>query len=269
MPHYKHAIFVHGMQRSGNHAIINWIEKQSEYVTFLNNREPWRKGKRLILKSDRIPKYDSQTPISNTLIVSYEDYSFDILKRPKVKRFVQKREKRFGTWDKKTILVIKRDPFNLFASRLQAIYGNGKMQKKGREYVARKLEQKLGGASVDLWKLYAKEGNPWSYLWDDEHCNVSVNYNEWVKDEDIRHCIASLLDLEFTDEGILDVPKAGTNSSSFDGHDFHGNAQDMKVFERWKHFQEDPLYRKIFEDQEVWDLSNKVFGEIPGTEVLR
>jgi len=42
----------------------------------------------------------------------------------------------------------------------------------------------------------------------------------------------------------------------------------MKVLERWKDYKENETFLNIFKDQELVLLSEKIFGIIPGTELL-
>ena len=37
---------------------------------------------------------------------------------------------------------------------------------------------------------------------------------------------------------------------------------------RWKEMQHNEVYRNIFKDAELVDLSNRIFGKIPGTEKI-
>ena len=51
------------------------------------------------------------------------------------------------------------------------------------------------------------------------------------------------------------------------GH-YDGKADKMKVLERWKHFVDNEIYKDIFKDKELVELSNAIFGETPGTEIF-
>jgi hypothetical protein len=50
--------------------------------------------------------------------------------------------------------------------------------------------------------------------------------------------------------------------------EFEGRANEMKVLERWHHFADDRDFRQLFYDRELLELSEKIFGGIPGTECL-
>jgi hypothetical protein len=79
--------------------------------------------------------------------------------------------------------------------------------------------------------------------------------------------LAKKFGLPFKDVKDENMSKYGPGSS-FDKFKYKGQAYKMKVLERWKVFKEYPFYRSIFEDKELVELSNKIFGKIPGTDTL-
>jgi hypothetical protein len=66
------------------------------------------------------------------------------------------------------------------------------------------------------------------------------------------------------DVGYVSVKGGG---SSFDGLKYR-KGNEMQILKRWTDLKEDRFYRSIFRDKELIRLSNKIFGHIPGTEVL-
>lgn len=264
---YEKAYFVSGMQRSGNHAIINWMTKQMDGpVTFLNNREPWREAKPLILSRDVLRN-------KGNLVVSYEDFNYDKFFADKqwANGMKNRENEAFGNHRQSLHVLILRDPFNLFASRLFAVLNNPKIRARGKAEFKRKIRQKMV-QSVDTWKSHAKiylqmlmhGENPL-----DEPC-TGIRYDRWFADRSIRRDYADMLDIEFTDKGVQDVPKSGNRRSSFDDAEYDGKAQDMDVMNRWKMALDHPKwYHPVFEDPEVWDLSERIFGSIEGTEILK
>jgi len=42
----------------------------------------------------------------------------------------------------------------------------------------------------------------------------------------------------------------------------------MDVLNRWRLFAEDSFYRQLLDNQELREYSERIFGHIPGTEVL-
>ena len=83
-----------------------------------------------------------------------------------------------------------------------------------------------------------------------------------------REEIAGRLGLEFSDEGKDSVVRMG-GGSSFDGVSHDRSAEQMQTTERWRRYADDPLYRSLFQDDELVSLSEEIFGPIPGTEALR
>jgi hypothetical protein len=246
-----------GMSRSGNHAIINWIFHQIKgRVCFLNCVEgktnPFHSARPLCEEQVYEANYPefvlAQEQAGNfshkqALIYSYEDSFLGNVFHPSFEaahnQFVGSSRQRFD-------LLILRDPFNLFASRLHSgIHG------------------KSISADIRIWKQHAREFlGMRSHL---IHNPQVISYNAWYSDIEYRRHLAEQLGLSFTDHGINLVPEVGYGSS-FDGHRYNGNARRMKVLERWMHCEQDPTYRKIFEDKTLVSLSRQIFGHLPGTE---
>jgi hypothetical protein len=245
-----------GMSRSGNHTIINWLMSQIRgRVCFLNCAEaktnPFLSARSLHHGRSyavNYPGFDieserqGQFSPKDYLIHSYEDcflgsICHNLFERNH-DRFVGRSRQRFD-------ILILRDPFNLFASRLKSGYSGVPM-----------------ATATRIWKQHARE-----YLGIREHLAYNktlINYNIWATDRSYRRQIAGALGLEFTDAGFDRVAHCG-GGSSFDGTDFDGRASAMGILERWKHFIDDLEYRCIFEPQMV-ALSHQIFGHIPGTE---
>jgi hypothetical protein len=116
-----------------------------------------------------------------------------------------------------------------------------------------------------LWKLYGREFlNMTSWLGSAVH----VRYNDWFRSRTYRDEIAGQIGFVNRDAGINEIARWGPAlrglSTSFDGLNYEGQAQQMKVLERWKEFARDPFFRSLIEDQELVDLSVQIFGEIQG-----
>ncbi|WP_299852650.1 hypothetical protein [uncultured Roseovarius sp.] len=136
-------ICVLGMRRSGNHAVIHWLEmigtQSPGVVVHLNNLAPgdngyrhriwypeplsadqhdiFRKGRRKSLGAGDV----------GLLIRSYEDISYDAFTSDQNRPFF------YGGTKKKISLVIVRDPANLFASRLKSGFTQTKVDGVGQE----------------------------------------------------------------------------------------------------------------------------------------
>lgn len=258
----KKEIRVVGMRRTGNHAIINWIEKQQPgKVRHLNNvtagTNPYRNKANNLLRYH--PEHHKMAEVywrqakgnlveRDCLIYSYEDWSLEKITQP---RFERNRTLYLGECAHRYDVLILRDPFNLFASRL----------KKG--YVATKMKKV---SMAQLWLGYAKEwiGEDQRLLGD----RILINYNRWFSDTDYRRSLASQLDIPFSDDGLNEVRDIGTGSS-FDGTQLNGQARKMDVTNRWRAFADDPAFRQLFQDDAIWHYSQRIFGHLPGTEILR
>ena len=150
-------------------------------------------------------------------------------------------------------ILILRDAFNFFASRCA----------KWEHLSGIRDKQQL----VELWKIYAKE-----YLGETRYLTnnkVVISFNDWFLDKEYRQILANKLNVPFNDAGLNKMMNRGEGGrSSFDAKKFHSNPQAMKVLERWKQLADNDFYRDIFQDKELVELSNRIFGKIPGTEVL-
>jgi hypothetical protein len=254
-------IRVVGLRRTGNHALITWIQKQEKgTVRHLNNLIPFENPYRYKYEHlrDYYPEHLKaaeqyhQEALGNfvskdCLLYSYEDHS---LAQITSSRFERKHDLYLGKSGKRYDLLILRDPFNLFASRLKNHY----------------LDVSAPGKTMaDLWIDYAREFlGETHYL---SHNKICVNYNTWATDASYRQALAEQLNLEFTDAGINEVGTWG-GGSSFEGQSFKGNAQAMQITSRWQHFMQNETYRRLLDNPKLLEYSERIFGHIPGTEAL-
>lgn len=268
-----------GLRRSGNHAIQNWIIKQnnSSYVLLNNvklytNQNPYQSfceatisgicplvyhkgpnkyrrylkylansrveyrygGDRTELDRIRLREYK----LKSLIIHSYEHYS---LSHVLGDWFEEKRDKFIGKSQQKFDILILRDPFNLFASLIH----------RGEN-----LDDP--SSVINRWLEHAREFLGLSnYL----KRRIAINYNAWFTNQDYRQEIATLLKLPFTDSGISDVVSVG-RGSSFDGTTYNGEAEKMPVLARYKSYLDHPVMLKVTANEELKDLSSKIFGPI-------
>ena len=282
------------LRRSGHHAVIHWIIRQARgRVMFLNNCRP---NVNPFLSHN---PYESQTcgcdiqaeargelSDKDWLIYNFED-------RPPHctpgSLFEQCAMEWVGRSDRRIRLIVLRDPFNLFASKLRWAYGRWnqpdldtiasqtEIWKDYARYCLNREKQRhpdeagtrlsAAGAFANLSETSrGKERN----LGPQQPEMLVVRYNRWVTDKAYRRRLAEQLGLEFTDAGRNEVARWGpvTWGDSFDGLEYDGRAQQMKVLTRWRRFADNEFYRSLFRDPELVALSNQVFGEIPGTKVL-
>lgn len=248
-----------GMSRSGNHAIIHWLLKQAPGRTcFLNCVEgktnPFVSARPV--HGDGLPyvvnypefnwTYERNGKFSpkDLLIYSYEDSFLGYVCHP---LFEQHHDQWVGPSRRRYDVLILRDPFNLFASRLHAGFSQISLLTTAR-----------------IWKQHARE-----FLGQRRYLNqprILINYNRWATEPAYRQQLTAQIGLPFTDAGIHTVPQTA-GGSSFDGLRYNGAAGRMKVLERWKAYQADPSYRRLFEPAVV-ELSEQIFGSLPGAAAL-
>jgi hypothetical protein len=256
----QNEIRVIGLRRSGNHAIIGWITDQGKdqgKVKSINdlplNENPYRHDYEYsmdhypeypkMIESKRLLSLGNFEPLSY-LIYNYEDHEISRIMSSIPER---KHDLYLGKTNKRFDLLLLRDPFNLFASRIKGGFFTVKSHRKN---------------FIDMWLSYAKEfvGETNKLV----NKKVCVSYNQWICDDSYREQLANQLGLNFTDTGFDKVRTQG-KGSSFDGT-YKGSAQDLNLQERWKHYESDPIYQKIIRNQEVLEYSKQIFGVIPGTE---
>ena len=233
-------IRVVGLQRSGNHAIANWVLKQLPGAgLFFNNvlpESPFDES-RLEWASD------TDTTNFDFLLYSFEDRSLHAVTSPRVYPAYIGGDS--PAVEKRIDIIVLRDPFNLVASRF----------KHGRTNALRS-SYPTGLTIPELWVMYAREFiGETNFL---QEYKVPVNYNLWCVSKDYRKKLADLLGLEFTDTGFEDVTNYG-GGSSFDGTGLDSQASQMSTAERWLLFRNDLSYASIFKDKAILELSTKVF----------
>ena len=255
-----------GLSRSGNHGVINWIINQLEgKYCFLNCTEPKHNPYSTVrplsengnlyrtniedfnLEQEKEGKFSSK----DYLIYNHEDCFLGPL-NGKIER-TGKKEWVGNSEEKKDILIL-RDPFNLFASRLKAGLIKGHYTHHGSKPISLLTLNRL-------YKQHARE-----YLGEKNYLRnkVLINFNLWARSREYRKNIANDLGIPFTDEGFREVTKVA-GGSSFDGTKFSGMAHKMDVNSRWKKYAEDPEYLELF-DPELTELATRIFGNIEPVE---
>ena len=246
-------IRVVGMSRSGNHAIIDWILAQARGRTcFLNCAEPKtnpfesarpidddRPGYRANYRgfdvgAERAGRFSRK----DLLVHSYEDTFLGSLRHPDA---VRRRDEFLGRSARRFDVLILRDPFNLFASRLASGVGEVTLGTAGR-----------------IWAQHAREFlGVRRYL---GHDRMRVSYNAWASSRAYRERVAEQLGLRFDDAAAESVAVTASGSS-FDGMRYDGRAHDMALFDRWRLYTDDPVYLSAITDDMV-ELSERIFGRV-------
>ena len=257
---YTRLYMVYGMKRSGNHAVINWIQSQEKFL-FFNNLipiGPILAGDRTMPESQDFEEFVRSKIRSVGLrrrlrqllhagidavagkpcryvMASLEDH--DVTVQPF-----------HGVLPPVTNVLILRDPGNLFASRLR------KAATRNKPAYPRNLGDAMDRL-VSHWKSHARE-----FLGDTAHLTgkVPISFESWFISEEYRKSTSERLGLEYKETEISDVSRVG-GGSSFDGTDYDGNAQEMSVLNRPAQLEphERRVLDRILEDRELQRLSRR------------
>jgi len=242
------------LQRSGQHAVINWICSQKKDVIHFNHCNFERKhlSNWITPINNRVIHYDSNDKIDSD-IQSYDEMVDFLSRIERCKHLLYSFEdvdienkilQKYILKTKPIVIIILRDPYNWLASTL-----------KHREFGFKQL--------VNKKKILIKYMKQALYLNDYLGCpTVTINYNKWVTDKTYRKDICLALDIPFSasaDKSILEVPDFG-GGSSFEGTKPIKECYNNSVFDRWKDFTSDPVYRELLNDPHLIDLSKSFFA---------
>ncbi len=135
-------------------------------------------------------------------------------------------------------VIILRDPYNWAASWWHST-----------QWLGAAVREKRFTEWIEVWKEHAAE------CLETNSKFIPVSYNEWFASREYRARVATKLNLNTEDKGI-NVVRSG---SSWDGKQFDGRAQEMKVLHRWEHKRDDPAWRKVALDPKIQRLANRLF----------
>lgn len=293
----ERSIRVVGQMRSGNHAVIGWIKSLYEFrsLCFLNNvahgdHDPYLTCEQF--EAIGLPAVSDAVDLSDCakdlLIYSYEDREGvgkegrDFLSSVFDPAFEAHRIQYIGASRREFTVLVVRDPFNCFASRLKFLRERGAEKGISDIHVVK-----------EVWKTVARDvlDNP-------STDRLTLNYNRWILDASYRDDLAASLHAD----NITALPQ---NVSHYGG----GSSFDSKILDRitvadvfrkrskilslerllhlptyirrmvrptrvdptdlqsrWKDFVDDDEYRDLLRDQELIELSRTIFGEIEGTD---
>ncbi|MCS5693188.1 hypothetical protein NZK33_14525 [Cyanobium sp. FGCU-6] len=282
-----------GIMRSGNHAVIQWIQQlfHDKKLVFLNNikhsdHNPFNSFAQIEYFGYGNPlSYDELINCSkDVLIYSYEDRrsvqedGIDFLASVFNEKFELKREFYLGASKQRLDLFVIRDPFNLFASRLQMI----------RKDPCGGID--LFGLVIENWKLLAERIIQLQQA--PAERQIPILYNRLITDESYQRSIAHRLRGEFVPFSLQKISEYGLGSSfatfsHLSVSDLFLKAHKLLYLKKWIHVRKhlkrlkrnqsstfltrwqllaaDKEYRQIFRDPEILYLSERLFGEIPGT----
>jgi len=254
------------LKRSGHHGVITWLAHQLKApVYFFSNvkhfanpfepaayavthREAWRleKHQQFANLPAQPKKLRERIDAGAPVIVSFDDFRFSAQRR----RDWHKNQSELAGASRRPIkyIVSLRDPFNNSASRLQC------HQTYDESFFTADWNV------VEHWKEYARVA-----VKPPNEQFIGLNYNRWFTSVDYRRSLAGQLEVPFSDAGLNDMLLYG-KGSSFDQCAFAGNAQAMRVLERWRGFSADEKFLSAFRnDSEMVDLVLQLFGDDPHT----
>lgn len=266
-----------GMQRSGNHAVLDWLGSLfASHTLFANNMHD------LFSDVGSLSQLlaDNQ---DHCLIFSFEDSG------PKgdlgaglLKSVAPFPTDHFPGIDLHTLMIV-RDPYNLWASRLAL-------------HERRRAARIPGFAQGPSWERFRRD---WLAIANQhrEHPASVILFNRWVEDREYRKQICASLGGTYSEATLDDVPKAG-GGSSFDGlprPSYSSLARDwrrylsptrrrrllqrplyyvqrllrprmvgrrMKVDQRWKSIMDHPSAHLLFADRELRAECRRMFPEL-------
>jgi len=211
-----------GLRRSGNHAVMDWIFGHASCWVHYNNCY-MHNGQAETTHVERAGY--GERPFT---LASFEDYELCFLRE--------------HLSDSPRQVLLLRDPFNLFASRLKMVRNFNANKSSGFSCL-----DALSGRAIDLWKQYAT-----AFL--DGYLCTNISFNEWYKNPEYRQDTSERLGFAFTDKKF----------GSQDGWKHSGGSSFGKVdpLNSYKHMQDDPEYLSYF-DEETIELARRIFNWVP------
>lgn len=239
--------FLHGLKRSGNHAIVNWLMAENSF-RFFNNIVPMARiltGERGMPESVELRKWLrskrrfwvlGRVGPSDRLLLSLEDHKLDF--RPIIDLPASTRH-----------ILILRDPRNLFASRIRKAHVVNNLSYAREPGV-------LFDRAIDRWKEHARE-----FLGDTNHLpnKTTIYFNRWFVSQPYRQRICERLGVRFSDKGLSKVTDHG-GGSSFDRSTYDSRASEMDVLNRANNLneREREMLELVIRDPEIGELHRRV-----------
>lgn len=239
---FERAFFVFGLRRGGNHALAEWLKGHfaPDEVLHLNNARlaafDWEAP--AIRFDDADYAQVVPTEKQRVCLVGYENVDF--LQFPAAQNFQIARR---CDW-----LVLLRDLPNMAASICRSAA-------ERPDFVWRHRLRDF----PELWAMYARR-----FLQNKGGARY-VSFNRWFAELEYRRELAATLKLDFTDRGLNTISPAG-GGSSFDGLNLQGQAQSMRVLERWPGLLDDSLFRcLLLAERDNLRRNAELFGNFPLT----
>jgi hypothetical protein len=232
---------VFSLRRSGQHALIYWLARHFKGEVLFANNVTFSHA-----DFPRLHRLNAAAHATNNPRAAYV-FNVEDTDLATVMAALQHNE-----WDTQrgvsariNHILLVRDPYNLFASRLRC-----------------HLEDiQLDDVAVALWKQHARE-----WLGFTRHLpadTVRVSYNDWVGDGTYRTQLATQLQLPpdpTSASPLRRVPQFG-GGSSFDRLSYQGRGDQMQVLDRWRACRDEPEFvRQVLHDAELRHLAHALLG---------
>lgn len=225
----KEMILVFGIRRSGNHLISDWLIHQYADPRF----------QAMNVQLDFFYFLDdckTKSRLYNCALFGIEEHPVNAvdIAYSKNAQTVKK-------------VVILRDPYNLFASRI-------------KHYKLFEAPLFNGPFATYNWVDYAK------YFLNPPESVVCISYNHFIADRNYREQITKKLGTDFNRENDLKymniVDSSISGGSSFDGIRYDGAGAQMRITRRWEYYKDNAPYQALFTD-EIKELSKEIFDFRP------
>lgn len=191
--------------------LLNWIKPQLNGKIIHINCCKINKEKN---KIERIHNHKIEIVNENNTNQIFKIYNFENFNILHLKNYDLTQIKEIKESDSVLKIAIIRSPWNWFAS-----------------VVKQKPNAKINKYYPQIINLY---NNYLEYIIKVNMFNIEpIIFDEWFSNKIYRENISFRLGLPFSDDGLNIVSKFG-NGSSFDILKYNGNAQEMKVLDRWK-----------------------------------
>jgi len=253
-------IRVAGMKRNGNHGIVNWLLAQhSGHAVFCNALH----GSESLtsIGSDPIEAFDHNPELNKVdltsacdkeiLLLTYEDHPVGGVIEPKSRDH-------YPSWighavNREISISVLRDPFNYFASRLQAeLNGTYPLEFWGDCFSkgdAAKLWAK--------WKSYARRFI--NFTASGSADLIPISYNHWTTSLEYRKQLCLKLDIELRHDEERKVVTGWGAGSSFN----EGIWQQPDTYmNRWRSFLDNKSLFEATKDEELIHLARTIFKDV-------
>ena len=230
LPRSPDLFHVYHLRRSGGHGVIAWLlgHHQAEKIHY-NQCKPDGPSGDIFVMENMVARYPGVAQHKTFELASFEDHPL-----PNLRQFSQ---------SEAPAILLLRDPFNSFASRLQ-------MMRKHLDKSSNTVPDHLR-VDADRWKSYALEYMNAVCL---PHA-IRVDFNQWYTCLEYRKHISDGLGWRFNDDGFASrVGWEYSRGSSFGDTD----PSRMDLLNRWRHFKDDAEFLAFFDD-DIFDLAKLIF----------